>query len=76
MIKLMVLLSLCIWLTASACTAGRTGTPRDVRTAQNQQVYELYRQYMEALNRERQQTGLPPLTVRSYEDFRRSPGTD
>jgi hypothetical protein len=39
-------------------------------------VYEIYRQYMEATNVERQQAGLPPLTIRSYEEFRRAPGTD
>ncbi len=73
--KLVTLISLgaCLAVLGSACT---TGASRTARAAQNQEVYEIYRQYMEAMNRERQQAGLPPLEVRSYEEFRRSPGTD
>lgn len=74
--KLVILISLGACLIAAACAAGRTGTSLKARAEQNQQVYEFYRQYMDALNRERQRAGLPPLTVRSYEDFRRSPGTN
>jgi hypothetical protein len=74
--KLVALISLGACLTAGACAPGRTGTPPQARAEQNQQVYEIYRQYMEATNQERQEAGLPPLTIRSYEEFRRSPGTD
>ena len=74
--KFLVLISLGAWLTAGACAASKTENPRKVRAAQNQQVYELYQQYMEALNQKRQRAGLPPLTVRSYEDFQKSPGTE
>jgi uncharacterized protein YkwD len=74
--KLVALISIAACLIAGACAAGRTKvSPRD-RAEQNQQVYEIYRQYMEATNVERQQAGLPPLTIRSYEEFRRAPGTD
>ena len=74
--KLLALVSIAACLTAGACAAGRTRTSPAARAEQNQQVYEIYRQYMNATNVERQQAGLPPLTIRSYEEFRRAPGTD
>jgi uncharacterized protein YkwD len=72
---LLSLVSLVACLIVGACTPGRTVSAQ-ARAEQNQQVYEIYRQYMAATNQERQQAGLPPLTVRSYEEFRRAPGTD
>jgi hypothetical protein len=74
--KIIALISLGACLMAAGCAAGRTKTPPQVRAEQNQQVYEIYRQYMAAMNVERQAAGLPPLRVRSYEEFRRAPGTD
>ncbi len=74
--KKLALISLFACLLAGGCGAGRTGTAPRSRAEQNQQVYELYRQYMEATNQERQEAGLSPLTIRSYEEFRRSPGAD
>ncbi len=74
--KPLALVCLGVWLVVACCRAGPTATPQSGTTAQDQQVYELYRQYMEALNKQRQQAGLPPLTVRSYENFRQTPGTD
>jgi uncharacterized protein YkwD len=74
--KFVVLISLWAFLTAGGCAAGRTGTTPRSRAEQNQAVYELYRQYMAATNQERQEAGLPPMTIRSYEEFRQSPGAD
>jgi uncharacterized protein YkwD len=74
--KLLALISIAACLTAGARAAGRTRASRQAQAEQNQQVYEIYRQYMEAMNQERRQAGLPPLTIRSYEEFRRAPGTD
>ena len=74
--KFLAMLSIGAILTAGACAAGKAGTAQRSRAAQNQEVYEIYRQYMEAMNQERQQAGLPPLEVRSYEEFRRSPSAD
>jgi hypothetical protein len=74
--KLVALISLAACLIAGGCAAGRTGNSPQARAEQNQRVYEIYRQYMEAANQERQEAGLPPLTIRSYEEFRRSPGAE
>jgi hypothetical protein len=76
MTRIAALLVLCACLTMCACAGNRAGTTPQVRTQQNQQVYEVYRQYMEAMNQQREQAGLPPETVKSYEEFRRSPGTE
>lgn len=75
--KSLVLVCICACLAATGCGAGRTTPPPgEAAAAQDQQIYELYRRYMETLNRQRRQAGLPPLTIRSYEEFRRAPGTD
>ncbi len=74
--KFLALISIFACLTAGACAVGRTRTTSQARAEQNQQIYEIYRQYMNATNQERQQAGLPPLTIRSSEEFRRAPGTD
>ena len=74
--KKLALISLCACLLAGGCGAGPAGTAPKSRADQNPQVYELYRQYMAATNQERQEAGLPPLTIRSYEEFQRSPGAD
>jgi len=74
--KLLALLCMCACLTSASCGAGRSTPTQKAAAVQNQQIYELYRQYMEALNQQRQQAGLPPLAIRSYEEFRRAPGTD
>ncbi len=74
--KLFALICVCAWLAVGGCAAKKTGTFQTAGETQDQQVYELYRQYMEALNQQREQAGLPPLTVRTYENLRRSPGTD
>ncbi len=74
--KILALFSLAALLIAAGCGAGRTGTSPRTRAEQNQQVYEIYRQYMEATNQQRQEAGLPPLTIRSYEEFQRFPGAD
>lgn len=75
--SILVLLSLCAFLALCSCAGGRAGTSSpQARAQQNQQVYEVYRQYMEATNQQRQQAGLPPETVKSYEEFRRSPGAE
>lgn len=72
MTRVVPLILLCAWLAATGC-----GVVEKRRIeAQDQEIYNLYRQYMEALNLQRRQAGVPPLPVRSYEDWRQSPGTD
>ena len=71
-----VLIILVLSLTSACKTTGKTMTTQEYRAAQDQQVYELYRQYLETLNQQREQAGVPPAPVKSYEEFRRSPGTD
>ena len=72
--KILAIISLGAVLTAWGCATGKTESPRAARAAQDQQIYEVYRQYLEATNQQRQQAGLPPEPVKSFEEFRRSPG--
>ena len=74
--KLLVLLFFCACLTAGGCATGGRDASQGTTADQNQQVYELYRQYMETLNETRQRAGVPPVYIRSYEEWRQSPGTD
>jgi hypothetical protein len=74
--KLLAMAMLGVSLTWCGCGARPTGTTRTARAEQNQQVYEVYRQYQEAANQERQRAGLAPLPVKSYEEFRRTPGAE
>jgi hypothetical protein len=74
--KALALICLCACLAAAGCGAGRNVSARQAAAVQNQQIYEIYRQYMEAMNQQRKEAGLPPLPIRSYEAFSRAPGTE
>ncbi len=74
--KLLALICLAVCLAAAGCGAGRTASSRQAAAVQDQEIYEVYRQYMEAMNQQRRQADLPPLEIRSYEAFRRDPSTD
>jgi hypothetical protein len=71
--SLLAVTLLAVTLTSWGCGAAPR---RAARAEQNRQIYEIYRQYQEAMNQERQQAGLPPRPVRSYEEFRRAPAAD
>ncbi len=73
--KLLVFLALLSCL-ACAGARGKAMTAQEYRAAQDQQVYDLYRQYLETLNAQRERAGLPPAPIKSSEEFRRSPGTE
>jgi len=74
--KRLAWLCLCGWLAAGGCGVGTISSRQQDRETQNRQIYELYRQYLETLNENRQHAGVSPLPVRSYEEWRQSPGTN
>lgn len=43
--------------------------------AENLRVYEIYQSYMQSMNAQRQEAGMTPERVKSFEEWQRSPGT-
>jgi hypothetical protein len=42
---------------------------------ENMRVYDIYRSYMRSMNEQREKSGINPEPIRSYEEWKRSPGT-
>lgn len=42
---------------------------------ENRRVYEIYQSYMQSTNEQREQFGINPEQIKSYEEWQRSPGT-
>jgi len=63
-------------LLCSACSLAETSSRNRATQAENRQLYEIYQQYMQSQNREREMSGIPPKPIRPYEDWQKSPGMD
>jgi hypothetical protein len=63
-------------LLCAACSLAETPSQNRATQAENRQLYEIYQQYMQSQNQEREMSGIPPKPIRSYEDWQKSPGTD
>ena len=63
-------------LLCTACSLAETSSQNRATQAENRQLYEIYQQYMQSQNQEREMSGIPPKPIRSYEDWQKSPGTD
>jgi hypothetical protein len=42
---------------------------------ENMRVYDIYRSYMRSMNEQREETGMTPERIKSFEEWKRSPGT-
>jgi hypothetical protein len=42
---------------------------------ENMRVYDVYQSYMRSMNEQRQETGITPERIKSFEEWQRSPGT-
>lgn len=73
-LKMMVMLSLL--LGTFGCSLAETRSQNRAIQAENRQVYEIYQQYMQSMNAQRQMSGVPPQPIKSYEEWQKSPGTD
>jgi hypothetical protein len=69
-----------LWLGVPLATAGcglaEINAQNRAADQQNRQVYAIYQSYMTNSNAERERAGLPPLPIKSYEAWQRSPGTN
>ncbi len=63
-------------LLSSACSWGEASSRSRAPQAENRQLYEIYQQYMQSTNAQRQMSGIPPKPIKSYEEWQQSPGTD
>ena len=43
--------------------------------AENMRVYDVYQSYMRSMNEQREETGITPERIKSFEEWKRSPGT-
>ena len=70
-------LVLCISALVALGGCGLADIPRQNQAieAENMRVYAIYNSYMQSLNEQREQSGLNPERIRSYEEWQRSPGT-
>jgi hypothetical protein len=42
---------------------------------ENMRVYDIYQSYMRSMNEQREEAGLTPERIKSFEEWKRSPGT-
>ena len=42
---------------------------------ENMRVYGVYQSYMKSMNEKREETGMNPERIKSFEEWKRSPGT-
>jgi hypothetical protein len=61
---------------AVGCSLAETRSQNQAIQSENRQVYEIYQKYMQSTNAQREMSGIPPLPIKSYGDWQKSPGTD
>ena len=75
-LKLKMILMVSVLLGTLGCSLAETRSQNRAIQAENRQVYEIYQQYMQSMNAQRQMSGVPPQPIKSYEEWQKSPGTD
>lgn len=75
-IKLKMIFMISLLLCTFGCSLAETRSQNRAIQSENRQVYEIYQQYMQSMNAQRQMSGVPPQPIKSYEDWQKSPGTD
>jgi hypothetical protein len=75
-IKLKMIFLISVLMGTFACSLAETRRQNRNIQSENRQVYEIYQQYMQSMNAQREMSGIPPQPVKSYEEWQQSPGTD
>ena len=75
-LKLKMIFLISVLLCTFGCSLTETRSQNRAIQSENRQVYEIYQQYMQSMNAQRQMSGVPPQPIKSYEDWQKSPGTD
>jgi high-affinity K+ transport system ATPase subunit B len=71
-LKLKMILMISVLLVTFGCSLAETRSQNRAIQAENRQVYEIYQQYMQSMNAQRQMSGIPPQPIKSYEDWQKS----
>lgn len=66
----------CLLLGVGGCGLGEAQRERQAIVQENRELYQMYRDYRQTQNAKRQQAGMPPLTIKSYEEWQQAPGLD
>ncbi len=70
-----IILLIYAFLAILGCGVADISSQNQAIEAENRRVYEVYRAYMKNMNERRQETGIPPQRIKSYEEWQESPGT-
>ncbi len=57
------------------CTLAEIPAQNRAIEKENKRVYDIYQSYMKSMNEEREQAGINPEPVKSYEEWKKSPDT-
>ncbi len=58
------------------CGLGEVQAERQAAMAANRELYQVYREYRQSQNLQRERAGLPPLTIKPFEEWKQAPGLD
>lgn len=62
-------------VTLGGCALAEVPAQNRATEAENRRVYAIYQSYMQSMNEQREQAGVNPAPIKSYEEWQRSPGT-
>ncbi len=65
-----------ITLALGGCALAEVPAQNRATERENRRVYAIYQSYMQSMNAQRQQAGISPAPIKSYEEWQRAPGTE
>ena len=68
-LKLKMILMVSLLLGTFGCSLSETRSQNRAIQSENRRVYEIYQQYMQSMNAQREMSGIPPQPIKSYEDW-------
>ncbi len=74
--SLRAILLISITLALAGCALAEVPAQNRATEQENRRVYAIYQLYMQSMNAQRQQAGISPAPIKSYEEWQRAPGTE
>ena len=75
MYNLRIILFICAIVAFMGCGLADIPAQNRAIEEENMPVYDIYQSYMRGMNEQRKETGLTPERIKSFEEWKRSPGT-